>query len=134
MIAIPFCCVRGGDGSNTRLLPHCYILIIKAFHGVEQDRGAVLLVPKSRGAVWCRLYFRGIVRCGTVQFSLLHFMRCAALRCSLFSLRFAGADFAFQESHSAMRYGAGRGGEVRLSVQQLFLSVRLSVPVVEKPV
>ena len=110
MIAIPFCCVRG-DGSNARLLPHCNILIIKAFHGVEQPRGAVFLVPKTRGAVRCR-YILGesyaAARCGFHFYISYGALRCAAA-CFLYG---SLEQILFFKSHT-VRCGTVRGGAVK---------------------
>ena len=76
--------------------------IINAFHGVEPHRRAVFLVRKSRGAVRFGLHLRGIVRSGPVRCgAVFHSLRCGHL---------------FKSCRA-----------VRLSVEELFLSVRLSV-------
>ena len=91
----------------------------KAFHGVEPHRGEVFLFSRSHGAVRCVFHYifgesYGAVRRG---FHFFKIIRCAvrifflnvAVRCGLCSSRIVRCDV------------------VRLSVEQLFPTVRLSV-------
>ena len=98
------------------------LVFSRAFHGVESHRGAVFHFRTNTVRFGAVIIFLRIVRCGAVRCGC-HFVQKHTVRCSVaFLLNRCGAVRCGRYFSRIVRCGA-----VRLSVEQLFPTVRLSL-------